>query len=117
MKKGSNTPQEIELKLELEPEALGQVLAHPLFEAQARANPVTQTLQSIYFDTPDQVLRQAGISLRIRRNGHQRIQTIKAARSLDGVALTRSEWEHEVAGDRPDYTLAAESALKPVLKH
>ena len=61
MKKGSNTPQEIELKLELEPEALDQVLAHPLFEAQSRANPVTQTLQSIYFDTPDQVLRQAGL--------------------------------------------------------
>jgi triphosphatase len=53
MKKGSSTPQEIELKLELEPEALDQVLAHPLFEAQSRANPVTQTLQSIYFDTPD----------------------------------------------------------------
>jgi triphosphatase len=117
MKKGSSTPQEIELKLELEPEALDQVLAHPLFEAQSRAKPVTQTLQSIYFDTPDQVLRQAGISLRIRRNGHQRIQTIKAACSPDGVALTRSEWEHEVAGDRPDYTLAAETALKPLLKH
>ena len=116
MKNRSKPPQEVELKLEVEPEALKKILAHPLFEAESRDGPVTQDLHSTYFDTPDQALRQAGISFRIRRNGHQRIQTIKAAQSVDGIALSRSEWEHEVEGDEPDYTIAEETALKPFLE-
>jgi inorganic triphosphatase YgiF len=116
MKKRPNNPQEVELKLEVEPDALEKVLAHPLLQTQARDNPVTQDLHSTYFDTPDYALRQAGISFRIRRNGNQRIQTIKAAGSPDGVALSRSEWEHEVESDEPDYTVAKETALKPFLE-
>jgi inorganic triphosphatase YgiF len=116
MKKGTNTPQEVELKLEVEPEALAKVLAHPLFQADSHDSPVTQDLHSTYFDTPDQDLRKAGISLRIRRNGNQRIQTIKAAQAPNGVAMTRSEWEHEVAGDQPNFALAKDKALKPVVE-
>jgi inorganic triphosphatase YgiF len=116
MKKRSNPPQEVELKLEVEPEALDKVLAHPLFQSQSHDSPVTQNLHSTYFDTPDYALKQAGISFRIRRNGSQRIQTVKAARSPDGVALSRSEWEHEVESDEPDYTVVQDTALKPFLE-
>ncbi|MXQ10263.1 CYTH and CHAD domain-containing protein [Microvirga makkahensis] len=115
MKNGS-IPQEVELKLELEPDMLDQVLADPLFQTESHDSPVTQNLHSTYFDTPDQALRQAGISFRIRRNGDQNIQTIKASRPLDGIALSRSEWEHEIEGEDPDYTAAEETALKPFLK-
>jgi inorganic triphosphatase YgiF len=116
MKKRPNTPQEVELKLEVEPEALDKVLTHPLLQTQSHDDPVTQNLHSTYFDTPDYALRKAGISLRIRRNGRQRIQTIKAARTPDGVALSRSEWEHEVESDEPDFTVVTETALKPFLE-
>jgi triphosphatase len=116
MKKRSNPLQEVELKLEVEPEALDKVLAHPLFQSQSHDSPVTQNLHSTYFDTPDYALKQAGISFRIRRNGSQRIQTVKAARSPDGVALSRSEWEHEVESDEPDYTVVQDTALKPFLE-
>ncbi|WP_052002808.1 CYTH and CHAD domain-containing protein [Microvirga sp. BSC39] len=112
----SDAPQEIELKLELEPETLDKVLAHPLLQAESHDNPVTQDLHSTYFDTPDQGLRKAGISLRIRRNGSRRVQTIKAARSSSGVALARNEWEQEVKSDDPDYTLVKGSVLKPVME-
>ena len=108
-------PQEIELKLEVAPAELEKVLAHPLLSAQSDgARP--QTLHATYFDTPDHALQQAGISLRVRRNGDQRIQAIKAARPPDGVALARNEWEHEVDGDSPNYALVEETALKPFLK-
>ncbi len=116
MKKRPNNPQEVELKLEVEPDALEKVLAHPLLQTQSHDTPVTQDLHSIYFDTPDHALKQAGISCRIRRNGNQRIQTIKAARSPDGIALSRSEWEHEVESDEPDFTVVTETALKPFLE-
>src|SRR3712207_8832261 len=94
-------PQEVELKLEVAPSELKRVLAHPLLKERSNGA-AAQTLHSTYFDTPDHALQQAGISLRVRRNGDQRIQTIKAARSPDGIALARDEWEHEVDGDSPD---------------
>lgn len=72
-----NPPQEVELKLEVAPSELEKVLAHPLFSERSDGL-TTQTLHSTYFDTPDHALRQAGISLRVRRKGDQRIQTIKA---------------------------------------
>jgi triphosphatase len=108
-------PQEVELKLEVAPSELEKVLAHPLLSEQPDGAS-TQTLHATYFDTPDHTLQQAGISLRVRRNGAQRIQTIKAARPPDGVALARSEWEHEIDGDTPDYTLAKDTALQPFLE-
>ena len=74
------SPQEVELKLEVAPSALEKVLAHPLLREQPDGA-TTQTLQSTYFDTPDHRLQQAGISLRVRRIGDRRIQTIKAAHS------------------------------------
>lgn len=110
-----NPPQEVELKLEVAPSELEKVLAHPLFSERSDGL-TTQTLHSTYFDTPDHALRQAGISLRVRRKGDQRIQTIKAACSPDGIASARSEWEHEVDGDSPDYTLAEQTDLKPLLE-
>src|SRR5918994_1693308 len=109
-------PQEVELKLEVAPSELEKVLAHPLLSERPDGS-TTQTLHSTYFDTPDHTLQQAGISLRVRRNGDQRIQTIKAARSPDGIALSRSEWEHEVDSDSPDYILAEETDLKPLIEH
>ena len=106
-------PQEVELKLEVAPSELEKVLAHPLFHERSDGS-TTQTLHSTYFDTPDHALQQAGISLRVRRNGGQSIQTIKAARSPEGVALARDEWEYEVDGDNPDYTLAEKTGSQAI---
>ena len=110
------SPQEVELKLEVAPSEMKKVLGHPLLSGQPD-EPATQTLYSTYFDTPDHKLQQAGISLRVRRSGDRRIQTVKAARAPEGIVLTRSEWEHEIESDSPDYTIVEETALKPLLKN
>jgi triphosphatase len=116
MKHPNAVPQEIELKLEVEPRSLDDILAHPLLNDATGEAPRTQFLHSTYFDTPDHALRQAGISFRIRRNGEQRIQTIKAPSSRGGIAMTRNEWEQEVAGDEPDFRAATGTALEPFLE-
>jgi inorganic triphosphatase YgiF len=114
MPAGPLSPQEIELKLEVAPSELEKVLAHSLLREPPDGSR-TQTLYSTYFDTPDHRLQKAGISLRVRRDGDLRIQTVKADRAPEAIALARSEWEHEIEGDRPDYSLAEDTAVKPFL--
>ncbi|WBH18347.1 CHAD domain-containing protein [Sphingomonas radiodurans] len=57
--------------------------------------------QSVYFDTPEQQLLEAGLSLRIRTIGDRRIQTIKAESSAAAGLFVRPEWECEINGDAP----------------
>src|SRR5262245_26209042 len=75
----SVSARELELKLELTPEELRRVGANPALDDLTVGKPVTRTLRSIYFDTPDHRLRAQGISLRLRAIGDQWVQTVKGA--------------------------------------
>ncbi|HYF55207.1 MAG TPA: CHAD domain-containing protein [Salinarimonas sp.] len=106
-------PREVELKLEMEPGAMVAVRAHPLLrDVLARARP--KRLHATYFDTPDRLLREAGLSLRIRRSGRRRVQTVKAASGPAAGLFDRDEWEQEVRADIPD--LASEAGLPDLLR-
>ena len=85
----SASTKELELKVELTPQQLQRVSAHPALDDLTVGKPVTRTLRSIYFDTPDHRLREQGISLRLRSVGDQWLQTIKAGNGLrNGIAET-----------------------------
>ena len=90
-------PNEIELKLVLKPgDADGLEVSALLGDV-----PTKTRQRSIYFDTPDHDLAKAGLSLRIRRSGRQRIQTVKSYGSNAVGLFDRPEWEREVLDDRP----------------
>jgi inorganic triphosphatase YgiF len=104
---------EVELKLGLpttDPLALERLLqaATPLIDLTAKH----EHLDNIYFDTPDQILRQAKAALRIRRvgseNNLQWLQTLKMgglAGLGDGALTQRGEWENTVPGPELDFEL------------
>ena len=73
-----------------------------------------RTLRSTYYDTPDLVLRKAGVSLRVRDTGGRFVQTIKSPNDNAGL-FNRSEWEHEVKGREIDLIAARDTALEPLL--
>jgi len=76
---------EIELKFQVPAQARQRVAAAV---AGRGAAPRVQRLQAAYFDTDDARLAQAGVALRLRREGRRWVQTLKA----DGDdALTRLE--------------------------
>lgn len=89
---------EVELKLQA---ASGQLdeLAAVLASAGVRFKRTAMRAQ--YFDTPDLRLRQAGFSLRVRRSGKNRVQTLKAEGADLGALFARPEWERAVDSDRP----------------
>lgn len=89
--------QEIELKLELSAEAALDLLGSDVLGADPR---ILQ-LRTRYFDTPDRLLSRGGFTLRIRENGHERIQTVKAAGMAAAGLFARPEWERPVMDERP----------------
>ena len=103
---------EHELRLALEPGKVRRLRSHPLLKAHAAAPGRTRRLRSVYFDTADRKLRQNELSLRIRRDGRKRIQTLKAADAGAAAGLqNRLELEAEVTGDTPDLALLDTRAL------
>jgi adenylate cyclase len=84
---------EIEIKLALATADHRRFLRHPILRgATSRTD---QILDNTYFDTPALDLRQRRIALRIRRQGRQRLQTIKGGTGpsdANGLSI-RSEWE------------------------
>ncbi|MET0365843.1 MAG: CHAD domain-containing protein [Sphingobium sp.] len=88
---------EIELKLDLTTEAAAFLEASPLLEgAMAKAK-----LHARYFDTPQQDLAAHGLTLRIRRSGNKRTQTVKGEGAPAAGLFDRSEWELPVSDDTP----------------
>lgn len=88
---------EIELKLELFPPDADRIVASKLLGE----NPKVAEQVSTYFDTAGRAVAKAGFSLRIRRTGDTRIQTIKADGASSAGLFARTEWERPVDNDVP----------------
>ncbi len=99
--------QEIELKF-LVPESRLKGLMR---QTHVKSSQVTQ-LAAYYYDTPDQQLAQAGIGLRIRKEGDTWVQTIKAGG--DGIA---ARLEHNAVLDNEQVQIMLDNnELMPDLK-
>ena len=94
-------PREVELKFHL-PDGSRVLLER--YPALAAAAPAHHHLVSTYFDTPDRALDRFGLSLRVRRDGEKRIQTVKSRSNGHGVAASRGEWEWPIGQDTPQLT-------------
>lgn len=91
-------PEEIELKLALpacDPSSLARRLART--PALARRKATQLHFHNVYYDTPEQALRQLSVALRIRRVGYetqaQWLQTLKTGDRGDSALSQRGEWE------------------------
>jgi triphosphatase len=103
---------EIELKLATSKRVLHQAMALPWLKKRASDSSHKQELTSVYFDTNDFALLEHGVSLRVRKTGGQRLQTIKATSS---ALIAREEWETEIDRDQPKLELARGTALVPLI--
>ena len=116
---------EVELKLSASARALRDLEELPWLRKIAARTGRRHNLISVYFDTPRAKFARHGVTLRIRRDGAQRIQTIKAdpkrmsspsaGRSFAAAPFARPEWEAPVPSDQPVLSLAEGTALAPLL--
>lgn len=107
-------PREIELKLDVPAERADALLTHSALTHAHFQPDQSGRLHAVYYDTGDQSLRRAGISLRIRRTDGHAVQTVKADRKAHGMALNRGEWEIPVEGSL-DFAAIAKTPLGSLL--
>jgi inorganic triphosphatase YgiF len=104
--------REIELKLEADAGSGDALASVPLLGGP----PATVANQlSVYFDTPDGLLRDAGFSLRVRQSGKRFIQTVKHSDATAAGLFDRPEWEEDVAGLELDPEAAARTPAAEIL--
>lgn len=108
---------ETELKLHLAPADLLRLQRHPLLRKLSIGRARSQHLHSIYFDTPELVLHQQRMALRLRRDGQRWVQTLKGGGQASAGLHQRQEWETPVAGEQLDVAAlqASGAALPPDL--
>jgi inorganic triphosphatase YgiF len=92
---------EIELKLAAAKSDL-PALTRALDTMAKQGNTTTLSLISTYYDTPDLQLRRHNMTLRVREQAGQYIQTAKAGELMGPDLVARGEWEDIIAGDRLD---------------
>lgn len=82
---------ETELKISLPAEETARLLAAPELEGLRITPRRTETLLSIYQDTPDGALSAARIALRLRKVGRRWVQTVKSGARATGPGLFSQE--------------------------
>lgn len=106
---------ETELKLKIAAADLARMREHPLLAELATAAPREHDLTDTYYDTPALDLWRAGLSLRVRRDGEDLVQTVKTAAGASPILHQRGEWEARLDAPQPDATTLADIArqVKP----
>src|SRR3954451_3540239 len=95
---------EIELKLLVDADRMAHFNAAPVIATNARNKGTRKRLKSVYYDSPERMLRRNGLSLRVRQSGARFVQTVKTDAVDD--PLRRGEWEASVPSLAPDLALA-----------
>ena len=108
-------PREIELKFEVPAHSIARLNRSSLLRGATIASRKPATLVSVYFDTDKLMLRNKGLSLRVRRIGRRYVQTIKQEGGESAGLFARNEWECDIGGKRPDLDAARDTALEPLL--
>lgn len=103
-------PQEIELKLALptsDPSGLAKRLSHTPLLARRKATHLH--LHNLYYDTPELLLHQQRVALRLRRLGNAAkpkwLQTLKTVGCGVSALSQRGEWETPVHGAALSFNL------------
>ncbi|MEX0842332.1 MAG: CHAD domain-containing protein [Xanthobacteraceae bacterium] len=109
-----SVPRETELKLDLPPDGMAMLTRSAVFKDAPRTAPRPKKIVSVYFDTGNFKLRNSGLTLRVRREGRRRVQTVKQEGERAPL-LARNEWERPIRGRRPDFAAARDTALEPLL--
>ena len=102
---------EIELKLGIDPANTAAFRRLPLLHEKSLERPTRRKVLNVYFDTPDFILKQNAMALRLRKIGGKWLQTLKTAGTTTGGLHRRGEWEHPLTAPQLDLSLFRDTPL------
>jgi inorganic triphosphatase YgiF len=102
---------EIELKLRIAESNAHLLNHHSAITERLIEAPWTRKLVSIYYDTPDLALLDAGLNLRVRSMSGGWFQAIKSTGQSVGGLHQRLEWEDLLTKNEPDFNKITEPHL------
>jgi inorganic triphosphatase YgiF len=103
--RSAHPAREFEIKLEIPAQTVSKVMRLPWLWELASGELLPSHLQSVYYDTPKFALLERGVTLRVRRAGATRVQSIKAAVNGAALPIERDEWEEEISSEEPELHL------------
>jgi triphosphatase len=115
MDSAAPAPQEVELKLAIDPLALPRLKRHAALLAAVAGPARSARVASVYYDTAAFDLRDAGVGLRVRRDGRRWLQTLKGAGSAVAGLYQRPEYEWPLAMPRLDHARFAATPWEKLL--
>ncbi len=104
--------KELELKLIIDETTASEVWKRALAAKLSKTRPKARRIKTTYVDTPDHRLRDACISLRLRRDGRRYLQTVKSKASLHGGLSDVVEMETTLPKDQLDLTSIPDKRLR-----
>lgn len=102
---------EIELKLAIDPLDAAAFRRLPLLREKNLDRPKRRKVFNTYFDTPDLLLKQNAMALRLRKMGGKWLQTLKTAGTVTGGLRDHGEWEYPLQAPQLDLSLFRETPL------
>jgi len=108
--------REFELKITLDEAQLRRLRGRSAIRSLAQGPATTRALLSIYHDTSDLALQQAGIALRTRKIGRRWVQTIKAKGQVIAGISNHVEIETPVPTSAPSIDAISDDALQQKIR-
>ncbi|MFZ9642728.1 MAG: inorganic triphosphatase [Candidatus Methylopumilus sp.] len=105
---------EIELKLRIDESNASLLNHHPAITDRLIEQPWTRKLVSIYYDTPNFTLLDAGLNLRVRSMSGGWFQAIKSTGQSIGGLHQRLEWEDLLSNNEPDFNKITDPHLSNI---
>lgn len=108
---------EIELKLAIDKQYVSRLSNQPVVINKLASKPSSHKLTSIYFDSPDLKLMDAGVTLRVSHTSSGWIQTIQLSGSSCIGLHQRLEWNAPIASNHPDFTKIVDPTLVRIFQN
>ena len=109
-------PQEIELKLAVDPRDVPRLRDSPILCASSLKHTARQRLVSTYYDTPSFSLQRSGIMLWVRKIGRERMQSVKLDAAESGALARRIELGSSIRSDKPDLMQIEDPDVRRLIK-
>jgi triphosphatase len=106
------SPRAIELNLSGDPDVLERLWMGPTVAGAAMGPPVSDSLESVYFDTAKRRLYRRGISFRVRSTNGGYAQAVKSGDLVGSLGRNGIECESRLRSPNPRFDLVSDPGLR-----